>query len=614
MASNIQTYLNNIMNGIYGRDVRSSIHDAIELCYSDVSSGKTIAEEAASSVNTAVTNANNATNAANLATTSANDAATAANTAADNASDAASDADTAATAANSAATSATNATTAANTAATNANNAATAANEAADAANAAVEAIETMDIDVEAVQTAMANVSSATGSANTAATNANDAATAANNAAANANTKATAAETAANSCTVAITSANLAASNANAAKDSANTAANNANNARESAASAASSANSAANAANTAATNANAAANNATAKMASMDSKMFDAEAAINNANNSAASANAAATNANDAATAINSLTVDSEDVGPLTPSSATMQTVNGHKNIHFLLRQGNTGPAFLIKGSAYATVAALQEGVSDPAVGDQYNVGSAAPYNIYRWTGSTWEDQGTIGSAFDAITSQDVAAIQDDREIEGASTKVMKAEALTYLLRTLLPSLLNGKVDKVTGKGLSTNDFTTQYKNSIDSMSSNISVLSSSKVDKITGKGLSTNDFTNAMQSKVTLIGDDSLSTSATTIIGAINELASSRNEIYSNKTANSWTSQSSPTYADFPYRCSIALTGVTANMYAEVIFDPVQALSGNYAPVCQTYDGGVYIYSKVNTSITVPTIVIMK
>ena len=37
------------MNAIYGRDVRSSIHDAIEICYNDVTSGKTTAESAAES-------------------------------------------------------------------------------------------------------------------------------------------------------------------------------------------------------------------------------------------------------------------------------------------------------------------------------------------------------------------------------------------------------------------------------------------------------------------------------------------------------------------------------------------------------------------------------------
>ena len=36
--SSIQTYLNNIINAVYGEDVRSSIKNAIQQCYSDVGS------------------------------------------------------------------------------------------------------------------------------------------------------------------------------------------------------------------------------------------------------------------------------------------------------------------------------------------------------------------------------------------------------------------------------------------------------------------------------------------------------------------------------------------------------------------------------------------------
>lgn len=81
---------------------------------------------------------------------------------------------------------------------------------------------------------------------------------------------------------------------------------------------------------------------------------------------------------------------------------------------------------------------------------------------------------------------------------------------------------------------------------------------------------------------------------------------------EIHSNKSASSWSADS--TYTGFGYRCAIAITGVTANDVAEVVFGVAEATSGNYAPVCESYAGGVYIYSTVNTSITVPTIIIHK
>ena len=79
-----------------------------------------------------------------------------------------------------------------------------------------------------------------------------------------------------------------------------------------------------------------------------------------------------------------------------------------------------------------------------------------------------------------------------------------------------------------------------------------------------------------------------------------------------FTSKSASSWSADS--TYTGYGYRCAIALTGVVASDVAEVIFGMTEASSGNYAPICDTYAGGVYIYSKVNTSITIPTIIVHK
>lgn len=84
--------------------------------------------------------------------------------------------------------------------------------------------------------------------------------------------------------------------------------------------------------------------------------------------------------------------------------------------------------------------------------------------------------------------------------------------------------------------------------------------------------------------------------------------------NLYFNSVPANSWAEESTPTYEDFDYRCALTLTGVTSDMYADVVFAPAEAMSGNYAPVCQTYNGGVYIYSKVDTTITVPSIIVFR
>ena len=77
-------------------------------------------------------------------------------------------------------------------------------------------------------------------------------------------------------------------------------------------------------------------------------------------------------------------------------------------------------------------------------------------------------------------------------------------------------------------------------------------------------------------------------------------------------NVKANNWISDT--TYADYPYKATIKITGITSSMAAEIILNVTEAVSGNYAPICETFDGGVCIYSKVNTAITIPTILVVK
>lgn len=64
--------------------------------------------------------------------------------------------------------------------------------------------------------------------------------------------------------------------------------------------------------------------------------------------------------------------------------------------------------------------------------------------------------------------------------------------------------------------------------------------------------------------------------------------------------------------TYTDYAYRGTIAIDGVTANSVVEVVFSLADAMSGNYAPIAETLDGVVYIYAKVNRSITIPSIIV--
>nr|DAM75214.1 MAG TPA: Receptor Binding Protein [Caudoviricetes sp.] len=79
-----------------------------------------------------------------------------------------------------------------------------------------------------------------------------------------------------------------------------------------------------------------------------------------------------------------------------------------------------------------------------------------------------------------------------------------------------------------------------------------------------------------------------------------------------FTNKSVAASAFVSNSTYSDFPYRAAVTLTGVTAAMIPEVFFGLTDAMSGNFAPVAESYAGGIYIYAaaKPSATITIPTI----
>ena len=242
------------------------------------------------------------------------------------------------------------------------------------------------------------------------------------------------------------------------------------------------------------------AADEATTAAGKVDTAIEKCDTAAAGADTAKENAQAAADEAGAAGASIGNLTVTSENVSPSTQAEAIVTDVDGHKNIHFKLRQGAQGAAFVIKGDAYATVEALQAAVKSPAIGDQYNVGTAAPYNVYRWTGTQWEDEGKLGSTIEAIENADIDTLYNGGSVTASSDQYLDINGLAHLIQQKVLASLAGKVDAVSGKGLSANDFTDAYKSKIDTNETNIA----KKVDAVAGKGLSANDFTDDYLSKV--------------------------------------------------------------------------------------------------------------
>lgn len=71
-----------------------------------------------------------------------------------------------------------------------------------------------------------------------------------------------------------------------------------------------------------------------------------------------------------------------------------------------------------------------------------------------------------------------------------------------------------------------------------------------------------------------------------------------------------------SDTTYQDFPYRAGVSLSGVIESMIPEVVLSVDDAVSGNFAPVAESYNGGVYLYagSPPDADITIPTVIMWR
>lgn len=82
--------------------------------------------------------------------------------------------------------------------------------------------------------------------------------------------------------------------------------------------------------------------------------------------------------------------------------------------------------------------------------------------------------------------------------------------------------------------------------------------------------------------------------------------------NLTFTNVVVDNW--EEDATYTDYLFKADIILNGVTSSMISDVYFSHQQAISGDYSPISLTGLKKVTIYSKVNTEITIPTIIVIK
>lgn len=68
-----------------------------------------------------------------------------------------------------------------------------------------------------------------------------------------------------------------------------------------------------------------------------------------------------------------------------------------------------------------------------------------------------------------------------------------------------------------------------------------------------------------------------------------------------------SAWAADTTYSAQGYGYRASVPLSGVTADHIPDVTFAMADAVSGNLAPLADTYAGGIYIYAKEQPSATV-------
>ena len=68
----------------------------------------------------------------------------------------------------------------------------------------------------------------------------------------------------------------------------------------------------------------------------------------------------------------------------------------------------------------------------------------------------------------------------------------------------------------------------------------------------------------------------------------------------VFTNQSVPVASFVSNTTYADYPFRASVTLSGVTADMVPVVIFSHNDSVNSKLCNIAATYAGGIYIYAK--------------
>lgn len=251
-----------------------------------------------------------------------------------------------------------------------------------------------------------------------------------------------------------------------------------------------------------------------------------------------------------------------------------------------------------------YNTFEALQTS-GEQKVGNAYSVGTVVPYKLYIFDGlsDSWLDYGFIRSQdISSRSIQNVAVpvsawTQETDVLAGYSYKaqIVLADSSTECFPIVVFESEQAFSGNFASIAFAIAGYVEIFAKTIPTKDINVSAVTVI-INGGVGKGI-----TNAGAD----LADGSVSYS---------KLASDAVKLqFLNVSVPVASFVSDTTYQDYPYRASIALSNVLSSMIPEVVLSLTDVLSGDFAPVAESYDGGIYLYSASVPSnvVVIPTII---
>lgn len=264
----------------------------------------------------------------------------------------------------------------------------------------------------------------------------------------------------------------------------------------------------------------------------------------------------------------------------------------------------GADGQSFTIAGY-YADAQALEDAVTEPAAGDVYGVGAQAPYDIYVWDalGGAWVNNGSIqgppgepgaaGTTFiPSVADNGNLSWTNNGELENPATvNIMGPQGQTG------PAGADGAspYELATANGFTGTEAT--FNSALAAIAAHGAKHAPEGTDPLPGSSISS----------------EMLQSGAVTAEKLAAGVAERPRLQFDNTVLSAADFTADSTYEGFPFRACAVLTGVLASMTPVVALGVAEAVSGNYAPVAECCEGGVYIYAAEppESDILIPTII---